>query len=326
MRSWRFHEFGDMANLKLEETPVPEPGEGEALVRLEYAALNPADRFLVMGVYPGAGTPPFAVGRDGCGTIETPCATGQFKQGDRVVVLRSSIGVSREGTLADYVIVPEGSLAPLPEGWTSQEGAAAPLVFLTAWQALVDKGAISAGKTVLITGASGGVGTAALLLAKAFDARVVALSRSEEKRARLKGLGADSVLDSLDPDLEDRAREVIGGGADIVIENLGGHFVQTAVNLCGREGRIQIIGLLTGQPAQINTGSLIFRRIRIQGIAVGAYSPEETQEAWAQIVQKLQSINARPIVDRTFGMNEVQEAFAHLAHGPMGKVLIDTGR
>ncbi|MBI1784444.1 zinc-binding alcohol dehydrogenase family protein, partial [Candidatus Sumerlaeota bacterium] len=96
MKSWRFHQFGMIENLKLEEIPVPEPADGESLVKLEYAALNPADKFLVMGQYPRPGKPPFAVGRDGCGTIAKPAKNGRFKEGDRVIILRSEIGVTRE--------------------------------------------------------------------------------------------------------------------------------------------------------------------------------------------------------------------------------------
>ena len=121
MKSCRFHEFGKIENLKLEEIDVPEPGENEALIKLDYAALNPADRFLVMGRYPNPGKPPFAVGRDGCGVVEKAASGGKFKVGDSVIILRSQIGITREGTLAQYVAAPEESLAPLPEGWTPRD-------------------------------------------------------------------------------------------------------------------------------------------------------------------------------------------------------------
>ncbi|MBI5091690.1 MAG: zinc-binding dehydrogenase [Candidatus Hydrogenedentes bacterium] len=246
MKSWRFHEFGSLDNLRLEDIPVPEPQHNEALIRLEFAALNPADAYLIRGKYPRAGTPPFAVGRDGCGVIER-CPEGRFKPGDRVVILRSDIGVTREGTLAEYVCVPEDSLAPLPHGWSPEEGAAGPLVFLTAWQALVTKGDIASGKTVLVDGASGGVGTAAVMLAHAYGARVIALSRDAKKRRRLVELGAHAALDTADPGLEKQVKEALGGGrADIVIENLAGPYLQKSINLAAEQGRIMIVGLLAG--------------------------------------------------------------------------------
>ena len=322
MKSWRFHEFGDIRNLKLEEIPVPEPGAGEALVRVEYAALNPADKFLVTGNYPRPGKPPFAVGRDACGVIEKPGASGRFKKGQRVVLLRSEIGVQREGTLADYVTVPEEVLAPLPEGWSSQEGAAGPLVNLTAWQALVDEGGLTPEKTVLITGASGGVGTAALIQAKSVGARVVALSRSAEKRKQLEQLGADFTFDSEDPDLVKHVRDAIGGQVDIVVENLAGPFLQKSIQMTGVKGRICVVGMLAGIKSEISIGTFLFKRIHIIGIAVGNYTSAEAQEAWKRIVATLDKGGRRPLVDRVFPVEQVQEAFEYMSSGPLGKVLV----
>lgn len=321
MRSWRFHEFGKIENLKIEEVPVPEPGPGEALVRLKYAALNPADKFLVMGQYPKPGKPPFSVGRDGAGVIEK--SAGRFKKGDAVIVLRSEIGITRDGTLAEYVVVPEESLAPLPRGWKPEEGAAGPLVCLTAWQALVDEGLMEPGKTVLVTGASGGVGTAAVMLAKALGGRVIALSRSEEKQKRLIELGADMTFNTDDPNIVKTVTEALDGGrADIVVENLAGPFLQKSINMTGRKGRICIMGLLAGISSNIVIGTMMFKRIHLVGIAVGDYTPPEAQERWAKIVEALNSRGQRPLVDKAFRFEEVHEAFNHLARGPMGKVVI----
>ncbi len=242
MKIWRFHQFGPIKNLQIEDVPDPEPGPGEALVRVAYAALNPADRYLVSGKYPRPGKPPFAVGRDGSGIIEKVGAGSRFKPGDAVVLLRSEIGVQRDGTLAELVVVPEVSLAPLPAGWSMEEGAAGPLVLLTAWQALMTEGQLQPGQTVLVTGASGGVGTAALMLAKSHGARVVALSRSDRKRARLLELGADFAFDPDDPDLVKVVQAALGGGrCDVVVENLGGPYLQKSIYLTGFKGRICVV-------------------------------------------------------------------------------------
>jgi len=324
MKSWKFHEFGAIENLQLSDVPVPEPVDGEALVKVEYAGLNPADKFLIMGKYPRPGKPPFSVGRDGSGWIEVPCRGGRFKKGDRVIHIQSNVGISREGTLSEYVCIPEASLAPLPDGWSSQEGAIGPLVHLTAWEALVNFGGISEGKTVLVTGASGGVGTAAVVQAKAFGAKVVALSRSQEKRQQLKELGADIVLDSGSENLVQEGKEALNGGrVDIVVENLGGPFLQNCIDLCGEGGRIGIVGLMAGLTSEYVVGKVIFKRIRIEGIQLGTVMPEEKQVMWEKIVEKLNGVGRRPLVDRVFPMNEVQEAFDYLDRGPMGKVVID---
>lgn len=321
MKSWRFHEFGNIANLKLEETPKPVAGDGEALLRVQFAAINPADRYLVQGQYPTPAKPPFAVGRDGCGIVET--SSGEFQPGDHVILLRSSIGVEREGTLAEYVAVPEASLAPLPDGWSPEEGAAGPLVFLTAWQALVTDGALREGETVMVTGASGGVGTAAVILAKALGAKVVALSRSEAKRQRLIELGADFVVDSASENLGKSIKSALDGGrVDLVVENLGGPHIQHSLEVLAKKGRINVVGLLTGLMSEVQVALLLFKRAVIRGISVGDFTEQEAQEAWRGIVATLDKAGQRPVVDRVFAFTEVQEAFAHMAKGPMGKVLV----
>jgi NADPH2:quinone reductase len=326
MRIWRFHEFGDIDNLRLDEIPTPEPPPGEALVRVQFAALNPADRYLIKKQYPRPGKPPLAVGRDGSGTIEKVHPGSRFKVGDKVIVLRSETGVSRDGTLGEFVCVPEVSLAPVPSGWSMEEGAAGPLVFLTAWRALVIQGQLKAGETVLVTGASGGVGTASIALAKALGAKVVALSRGTSKRDALMQLGADIVVDASASDVEDQVKKALDGGrVDLVVENVAGPFLQKCVNMCGEKGRIYIVGLLAGLTAEVVVGLLIFKQIRIEGVVVSGYRPEESQAAWSEILKSLSKTGKRPLIDRVFPMNDLLPAFGRLAEGPLGKVLIKMG-
>jgi NADPH2:quinone reductase len=326
MKAWRFHTFGDLSNLQLEDVPQPAAGDGEAVVQLQYAALNPADAFLVRGLYPGAGEPPFAPGRDGSGVIADAAPGGRFQQGDRVVVLRSDLGVTRDGTFAEYVRAPESTLAPLPDGWSMEEGAAGPLVLLTAWRALMRVGGLEPGERVLVTGASGGVGTAAVMLAKARGARVVALSRSPVKRERLTELGADAAIPSDAQDLGDLVRGALDGGrVDLTVENLGGPFLDQAVALSAPRGRIMVVGLLAGLKAEVTIGRLIHKQVRIEGVSVGAYTDAEAQEDWLQIVAAMERSGMRPLVDETFAMGDLPSAFEHLEANHMGKVLLKTG-
>lgn len=323
MRAWRFHEFGDIGNYLLEDAPMPECGPDEVLIKLEHAALNPADRLLIEGKYPGAGELPLIVGRDGSGVIETAPPDSGFQPGDRVVVLRSEIGITRQGTLAEYVAAPSEVLAPLPEGWSFEEGAAAPLVYLTAWKALVTQGGLSAGESILVTGATGGVGIASIQLGKALGARVVALSRSPDKRERLLELGVDAALDDGAPDLDKAIVEACGGkGPDIVIEHLGGPRLREHVAMANLNGRIMVIGLLAGRTAEIDLGPVLFKQVRIEGVHVGKYAPAEARESWVNIVAALNTHKARPLIDRVFAMEDVHAAFAHLAGGHLGKVLV----
>lgn len=323
MQTWHFPDFGPIEHLAQKTVPIPEPGPGEALVKVRYAALNPADRYLIEGKYPRPGTPPFAVGRDCVGTIEVPGDSGRYNKGDEVVLLRSEIGVQREGTLAQYVTVPEVSLAPKPSGWTGQEAAGAALVHLTAWMALVDDGKLEAGQNVLVTGASGGVGTASVVLAKSLGAKVVALSRSDEKRAKLLELGADAVVDSDSPNLVKEVCAALDGGrCDVIVENLAGPFLQKCFEMANYRGRICVIGLLAGLTSDITIGYLIHKRLQVIGTAVAGYTPEKAQAAWAKIVETLDKAGKRPVVDSTYPFDQALEAFGQMRKGPMGKVLV----
>ena len=324
MRAWRFHEFGDLANYTLEEVPEPVPGDGEVLIRTRYASLNPADRLLIEGKYPGAGDLPLTVGRDGSGTIEKAAEGSRFKVGDEVIVLRSEIGITRQGTLAECVATPDSVVAHLPKGWSLQEGAAAPLVYLTAWKALVVQGRLRKDQSVLVTGASGGVGIASIQLAKALGAKVVALSRSEEKRGQLKELGADEALDDGAPDLPEKVRAALNGkGPDVIIENLGGARLDQHIGMANLNARIMVIGLLAGRMSEINMGQVLFKQVRIEGVHVGKLVPTQVQDGWRRIVETLGTTGARPVIDTVFPMEQVQEAFAHLAGGHLGKVLVE---
>lgn len=323
MRAWRFDAFGDIKNFKLGDRPDPEAGDGEVLIKLNFAALNPADRLLVEGRYPGAGELPLTVGRDGSGSVVAAPGSKRFQEGDAVVVLRSEIGITRQGTLAEYVVAPEECVAPLPAGWSLEQGAASPLVYLTAWKALVTQGGLKSGENVLVTGASGGVGVAAVQLAKALGAKVAALSRNELKRATLLELGADAAIDSGAADLEDQVQAALGGPVDLVVENLAGPFIQRNINMLNLNGRIMVIGLLAGPVAEVPLGLVLFKQARIEGVHVGKFSPPEAAAAWANVVATLDKAGAKPLIDAVFPMAEVQEAFAHLAGGHLGKVLVD---
>lgn len=326
MRAWRFHEFGDIQNYQIEEVPTPEPDEGEVLIKLRYASLNPADRLLVEGKYPGAGELPLTVGRDGSGTIEQAAEGSRFAVGEKVIILRSEIGITRQGTLAEYATAPEPVVTRLPAGWSLEQGAAAPLVYLTAWKALVTQGGYREGESVLVTGASGGVGVAAVQLAKALGAKVVALSRDPDKRAKLEELGADAALDDSAPDLADQVRNALAGkGPDIIIENLAGPRLNEHVALANLNGRIMVIGLLAGRTSEIEMGQVLFKQVRIEGVHVGKFVPAQAQDAWRRIVDTLNASKVGPVIDTIFPMQQVQEAFAHLAGGHMGKVLVEVG-
>jgi len=246
-----------------------------------------------------------------------------FKVGDRAILLRSEIGVNRWGTFAEKVAVPAESLAAIPSGWSDEQAAGAALVYLTAHQALSQWGSEHPIKTVLITGASGGVGVACVQLAGAAGQDVIALSRDATKREKLLELGAKWVFDPQRPTWSKQVREALGERrVDLAIDNVGGEAFNDLLGTLGVNGRVSVVGRLAGPVPNFNTASLIFRRLRIGGVMVGSYSAVESQAAWKKIVQTLDAKNIRPLVDSVFGFEELKSAFEKLAKGPMGKVLV----
>jgi NADPH2:quinone reductase len=326
MRAWLMDSHDGVSWLRLAEVDEPRPGPGQALIELRFAALNPADAFLAQGLYPAKPVLPHVLGRDGVGVVAAVGAdVHNVRPGDMVGILRCDAGVTTWGTLADKAIIPVESLAPVPAGWSAEEMAAAPLVFLTAWQALTQWGELSSptGAMLLVTGASGGVGVATVLLGKSLGMTVVALSRSEDKRSQLVKLGADLVFDPGRPDLR---RAILAALAprkvDLAVDTVGGALFHQVIAVLGQGGRISVVGRSGGVVPDFNTATLFFRRNRIGGVAVGDYSPAQAQTLWTRIVGHLDRMGRRPVIDHIFPFEEVKPAFARLAEGPMGKVLV----
>jgi NADPH2:quinone reductase len=323
MKAWLLDELHGIQNIRLAEVPDPVPGPNEALVALLFAGLNPADRYMAKGEYPGKPIMPHILGRDGLGTVES---VGEgvvaFRPGDRVIILRSEIGVTRPGTFAQKVAVRAESLAPVPWGWSDEQAGGAALVYLTAYQALAQWGALPP-SVVLISGASGGVGVAALQLATAMGHTVIGLSRSQAKQKKLMELGAVLTLDPTDTDWPQKLRLFLGTHkVDLAIDNIGGPGFSQLISVLGHSGKVSVVGRLAGPVPEFNTSSLFFRRIKIGGVAVGDYTPPQSQQAWKAVVEIMNRADAKPLVDSAFEFAELPQAFEKLERGPMGKVLV----
>ncbi|MBL8037901.1 MAG: zinc-binding alcohol dehydrogenase family protein [Nitrospira sp.] len=328
MRAWLMDSYKGVEQLRLGQVPDPKPGPAEVLLKVRYAALNPADAFLAQGLYPAKPALPHILGRDGVGEIEIlGSSVKNFRVGEMVAILRCEAGVETPGTLAEKVVVPAESLVRIPAGWSLEEMAGAPLVFLTAWQALTQWSAPPAPpperSVLLVSGASGGVGVASLLLGKAINLIVMALSRDAEKRAKLKRLGADFVFDPEDRNLSQSVSAAMSPKkVHLAIDCVGGKLLPHIIAILGYGGRISIVGRSGGTVPEFNTATLLFRRIRMGGVSVGDYTAEAAQVAWKEIVEWLETIGQRPQVDSIIPFEDVKKGFARLAQGPMGKVLV----
>jgi NADPH2:quinone reductase len=230
--------------------------------------------------------------------------------------------VSRWGTLTDRVAVPIESLVRPPAGWTQQQSAAAPLVYLTAYQALTQWGELKPG-VVLVTGASGGVGVATIHLAAAMGHRVIALSRSEQKRAKLIAEGASFAFDPQDANWNKRLKDAIAPArVDLAVDNVGGDQFPRVIDTLGMWGKVSVVGQLAGPVPTFNLGTLFFRRLRVGGVAVGTYTAAESRAAWKAVVEIMNRAGKKPIIDSVHPFAKASDAFAQLKRGPMGKVLV----
>jgi putative PIG3 family NAD(P)H quinone oxidoreductase len=303
----------------VQERPDPVPGTGEVLVAATHAGLNPADLSQRAGNYPAPpGSPKDVPGLEVAGRV-VACGPGvnRWSVGDRV------FGIVGGGGLADRVAVHELHLAPVPERLDDREAAAAPEAFITAHDAVVTQAGLQSGELLLVNGASGGVGSAAVQIGLAMGARVLAGVRSPEAAERLRSLGADPVDTA---STVERARD--GGGADVILELIGGPNLAMNLDAAGRKGRLMIVGVNAGPEAELSLRTLMSKRLRMTGTMLRARPLHEKALAVSaferSVVPLLATGAVRAYVDRVFPVDEAVAAFDHLAApGKFGKVLVE---
>jgi len=323
MKAWLLESQGGLSKLTLGDAADPLPKKGEVVLRVRFAALNPADRYIAEGQYPAKPAFPHILGREGMGIVDTVGdGVTMFKPGDKAVLVRSEIGINLPGTFAEKVAIPVESLVPPEKDWSDEESAGSTLVYLTALQALTMWGEL-APSAVLVTGASGGVGGACIHLGKALGHTVVGLSRDPQKSKRLLAEGADFMFDPGDKEWRKKSREALGGKkVDLAVDNIGGSLFNDVVDSLGYAGKVSCVGRLAGVVPQFNTAALFFRRIRIGGVMVGDCTPKQSRDDWQKVTTLLKQTGKRPLVDSVYPFEKLIDAFEHLAKGPMGKVLL----
>ena len=324
MKAWLMDDYTGIERLRLAEVQDPVPHPNEVVLQVHYAALNPADRYLAERQYPAKPRLPHILGRDGIGTvIQTGSDVSNVRSGDVRAVLRGEVGINQPGTFAERVALPADNLIEIPAGWSEEETSGAALVYLTAHQALTMWGPLPAKPTVLITGASGGVGVAAVQLAAAMGCTVIALSRNAPKRERLHQLGANFTFDPQDAQWRQALKAALAPRrVDLAIDNIGGKLLPEVIDTLAELGKISLVGRLAGPVPDFNTASLFFRRIRMGGVAVGTTNTRSNRAEWMEILQILSKTGARPMVDSVFPIEQLPQAFERLAEGPLGKVLL----
>jgi len=316
------------------EKPEPRPGSAQVLIKMRAWSLNYRDLLVVKGLYNPKLRFPFVPLSDGVGHI---AAVGEgvsrVKVGDRVAGIfmqkwlcgdvneakaRTALGGGGEGMLAEHVVLHEDGVVHVPEHLTDEEAATLPCAAVTSWHALITEGNLKTGDSVLVQG-TGGVSIFALQFARLSGARVLATSSSDAKLERALRLGAsDGINYKTTPDWEEKARELTGGsGVDHVVEVGGAGTFAKSLRAVRMNGRIYLIGILSGGSGQVNPTPILMKNARVQGIYVGSRDMFEAMNR-AIALHKL-----RPVVDRVFGFGEIRQALQYMESGAhFGKICL----
>ena len=326
MKAIVLEEYGGPEVLRLADVPDPEPGPDEVLVDVRATAVNRADLLQRQGLYPG---PPGAVEIPGLEFAGRVAATGAA--GDPVVGGRRGDGRRRRGRLRRAARHPRAGRSSRAGGGGVADAAAIPEVFLTAWDALVVQGGLTAGRVALVHAGASGVGTAAIQVAAALRARVL-VTCSAGKREACEALGAERAIDYRADDFAAVAKEVTGGaGVDVVLDVVGGDYLARNVDALRTGGRIVQVGVMAGWTATFPLGALLPKRASIVGTVLRGRPLEEkialTQRFEREVLPLFEAGLLRPVVDDRLPLAEAAEAHRRLeANVTVGKVLLDVGK
>jgi NADPH:quinone reductase-like Zn-dependent oxidoreductase len=315
MKAVRIHEDGGPEVLRYEDAPDPEAGPDDVLIRLRAASLNRLDLWVRRGM-PSVPKPRI-LGADGAGEDEAGrrvVINPGLEHGDRITV----IGEHTDGTHAELIAVPAGNVYPIPDGLTFEEAAAFPLVFETVYRMLVTRAGLQPGEWVLAWGASSGVGSAALVLARALGAHVIATSSSDAKLELARGLGADAVVNHATGDVVTAVKEATGGpGADVVVEHVGEATWQTSLQAVRAHGRIAVCGATTGPNPKAALHRVWWKQLTILGSTMG------TKADFEGAYDLVASGRARPVIDSVYPLAEARAAHERMESGDhFGKIVL----
>ena len=323
MRTMRVRELSDdIAVLRMDEVELPPPGKGEMRLRLKACSVNFPDILMVQGKYQFKPALPFAPGMEGAGLV---AAVGEgvtkFKPGDRVVAGLRTGGFAEEANAA------EAACRAIPGTMDFAEAAAYPAAYLTAYVALVCRGRLQKGETLLVHGASGGVGLAAVEMGKLLGATVIATSASDEKLKVVKSRGADHVL-NVTKGFREHVKELTGGrGADVIYDPVGGDVFDESVRCIAWNGRLLIIGFTSGRIPSVSVNMPLIKGFSVVGVRAGEYGRRDPEAGRANIeaIDRLAAEGKiKPHICARFPLERAVDAMRMLQNREVvGKVVIE---
>ena len=311
--------------LRLTERPTPAPAKREVLIKVAAAGVNRPDVSQRQGAYP---PPPGASDIPGLEVAGEIVALGAgvegWRQGDTACALVTG------GGYAEYCPAPAAQLLPYPKGYDAVQAAALPETFYTVWHNVFDRARLKAGETILVHGGSSGIGTTAIQLAKAFGATVLTTAGSEAKCAACLKLGASRAINYKTEDFAEAVKAEAEGGVDVILDMIGGAYLERNLASLALEGRLALIALLGGRTAEINLGLMLMKRLTISGSVLRSRPVAEKAAIAERLLGKVWPLldkgEVAPVIDQTFALGDAAEAHARMetsAH--IGKIMLTVG-
>jgi len=330
MRAVVVREFGGIEHASLGDFPKPAPKAGEVLIEVRAVSVNFVDLVMISGSYQFKPKLPFVPGKLPVGVV---AAAGDgvknFKPGDHALLM------AEQGGFAEFAAMPEGQCIRLPPSLPFEEAAAMALVYDTAYFALKDRGRIVPGETVLVLGATGGVGLAAIQLAKAFGGRVLAAVATKDKEDIVRTAGADAIVDLSAPDLHDSLRAQVfaltdGKGVDIIVDMLGGDVFDAAVRALAWCGRLIVIGFASGRIPSLKMNYVLVKNIEISGMQISDYRkrrPSDMQACFAEIYRLHAKGKLKPLPTKAYPIERFAEALRDIKDRKVrGRIVLTMGK
>ncbi len=319
MRALVCETLGPVNSHRVQEIPDPVPGKRQVAVRVHACGVNFADTLIVQGKYQERPELPFVPGSEVAGEV---IALGEGVKG--IALGQRVMALTSVGGFAEIALAAADTLIPLPDGIDFTDAAAFTVAYGTSHVALETRAQLKAGETLIINGASGGVGLTALEIGKMMGATVIGLASTEEKRALVAERGADHVFDVADPELRDKVKAL--GGADVGYDVVGGDAFNTMLRCMKFEGRLLTVGFASGEIPQVPANLLLVKNISVVGVYWGSYArnnPSVLMKSLVQLTQWLKEGQLRPHVSAVYSLDEATKGLEALANRQsVGKVVI----
>jgi NADPH2:quinone reductase len=322
MRAWQVQGTGEPTEvLHAVELAPPEPGPGQLRVRVTAAGLGLPDVLMCRGTYPLTPPLPFTPGQEVTGVVTAVGEGVDRKVGDKVMGV--TVFYFGHGSFAEECLVQDATAYPVPVGLTDEEAAGFWIPHITAWTGLVERARIVAGESLVVLGAAGGSGIAAVQLGRALGARVIAVVSDEAKAEFCLGLGADAAIVYGNEPLAPRLREATGGGVDVIYDPVGGDLAEDAITALARNGRFLAIGFASGRWPVIEAHDLVVANTSFLGVIAGGQTPEELAAIHAGLSSLIAEGRLRNAVTATFGFDELPTALQSIAdRAVIGKLVL----